>query len=143
MGRKERETDIESVYHHMQMITRRANSRSRQLAEPLSTVEHSLLRFIADTPGSRATDIAEAFSLNRSTVSRQVGTLLDLGYAAYDDSEAGRGRILELTKLGQERLDASAAVHRAAVIERLEGWSAEQISDFAAALERYNEADSQ
>jgi len=143
MSREQRETDIESVYHHMQMITRRANSRSRQLAEPLSMVEHSLLRFIADTPGARATDIAEAFSLNRSTVSRQVGTLLDLGYAAYDDSEAGRGRVLELTKLGQERLNASAAVHRTAVIERLEGWSGEQISDFAAALERYNEADSQ
>lgn len=143
MSRKQREADIESVYHHIQMITRRANSRARQLAEPLSMVEHSLLRFIADTPGTRATDIAEAFSLNRSTVSRQVGTLLDLGYAVYDDSEAGRGRVLELTKLGQERLDASAAVHRAAVIERLEGWSEEQISDFALALERYNEADSQ
>ncbi len=142
MGREEREADIESVYHHMQMITRRANSRARQLAEPLSMVEHTLLRFIADLPGARATDIAEAFSLNRSTVSRQVGTLLDLGYVAYDDSEAGRGRVLELTKLGHERLSASAAVHRAAVIDRLEGWSGRQISEFAAALERYNEADS-
>lgn len=141
MSGERREIDIESVYHHMQMITRRANSRARQLAEPLSMVEHSLLRFIADTPGTRATDIAEAFALNRSTVSRQVGTLLDLGYAVYDDSEAGRGRVLELTKLGQERLDASAAVHRAAVTERLEGWSEEQISDFVLALKRYNEAD--
>ncbi|HAY43083.1 MAG TPA: MarR family transcriptional regulator [Micrococcaceae bacterium] len=143
MGTEQRETDIQSVYLHMQMITRRANARARQLAEPLSLVEHSLLRFIADTPGTRATDIAEAFALNRSTVSRQVGTLLDLGYAAYDDTEAGRGRVLGLTDLGRERLEASAAVHRAAVNDRLTGWSEEQISSFAAALERYNAADSQ
>lgn|SRR5690606_17136102 len=142
MGKEERERDIQAVYHHMQMITRRANARARHLAEPLTLVEHSLLRFIADTPGTRATDIAEAFSLNRSTVSRQVGTLLDLGYVAYDDAEAGRGRVLELTGVGQERLEASAAVHRAAVAERLEGWSEEQISLFAASLERYNVADS-
>lgn len=143
MGTEQREIDIQSVYLHMQMITRRANARARQLAEPLSLVEHSLLRFIADTPGTRATDIAEAFELNRSTVSRQVGTLLDLGYAAYDDAEAGRGRVLGLTDLGRERLEASAAVHRDAVNDRLTGWSEEQISSFAAALERYNLADSQ
>lgn len=143
MGTEQRETDIQSVYLHMQMITRRANARARQLAEPLSLVEHSLLRFIADTPGTRATDIADAFALNRSTVSRQVGTLLDLGYAAYDDTEAGRGRVLGLTDLGRERLEASAAVHRAAVNDRLTGWSEEKISSFAAALERYNAADSQ
>jgi DNA-binding MarR family transcriptional regulator len=143
MGTEQRETDIQAVYLHIQMITRRANARARQLAEPLSLVEHSLLRFIADTPGTRATDIADAFALNRSTVSRQVGTLLDLGYAAYDDTEAGRGRVLGLTDLGRERLEASAAVHRAAVNDRLTGWSEEQISSFAAALERYNAADSQ
>jgi DNA-binding MarR family transcriptional regulator len=143
MGTEQRETDIQSGYLPMQMITRRANARARQLAEPLRLVEHSLLRFIADTPGTRATDIAEAFALNRSTVSRQVGTLLDLGYAAYDDTEAGRGRVLGLTDLGRERLEASAAVHRAAVNDRLTGWSEEKISSFAAALERYNAADSQ
>ena len=143
MRKEQREADIQSIFHHMQMITRRANTRSRQLAEPLTLVEHSLLRFIADTPGTRATDIAEAFSLNRSTVSRQVGTLLDLGYIAYDDAESGRGRVLELTEVGRERLQASAAVHRAAVTDRLDGWSEEQISAFAEALERYNVADSQ
>lgn len=143
MGREQREQDIQAVYHHMQMITRRANARSRHLAEPLSLVEHSLLRFIADAPGTRATDIADAFALNRSTVSRQVGTLLDLGYIAYDDAESGRGRVLALTEVGAQRLEASAAVHRAALIERLEGWSEEQISSFAAALERYNVADSE
>lgn len=101
------------------------------------------MRFIADTPGTRATDIAEAFSLNRSTVSRQVGTLLELGYAAYDDAEAGRGRVLKLTAEGRRRLQDSAAVHRAAVIDRLDGWSEERISSFAAALQRCNVADSE
>lgn len=143
MGTEQRDSNIQSVYQHMQMITRRANARARQLAEPLSTVEHSLLRFIADNPGVRATDIADAFSLNRSTVSRQVGTLLDLEYVAYGEAESGRGRIIELTEVGRQRLEASAAVHRAAVEARLEGWSEEQIASFAQALERYNIADSQ
>lgn len=143
MANEQRDRDIETVYLHMQMITRRANARSRHLAEPLSYVEHSLLRFIADTPGARATDIAESFSLNRSTVSRQIGTLLELGYAAYDDSEAGRGRVLRLTDIGATRLEASAAVHKAAVVDRLEGWSQEQVSSFASSLQRYNLADSE
>ncbi|QXQ10117.1 MarR family winged helix-turn-helix transcriptional regulator [Paeniglutamicibacter sp. Y32M11] len=142
MGTDQRDADIQAVYNHMQVITRRANARSRHLAEPLTFVEHSLLRFIADTPGVRAIDIAEAFSLNRSTVSRQVATLIELGLANYDETDAGRGRVLVLTDHGHQQLATSAQVHREVVTDRLAGWSDQEIASFAEALIRYNDADS-
>jgi DNA-binding MarR family transcriptional regulator len=138
-----RDADIQAVFDHLHEISRRANARSRNLGEPLTFVEHSLLRFIAATPGTRATDIAAAFSLNRSTVSRQVNTLIELGLVSYQDADgdAGRGRILVLTEHGRAQLARSAAVQHGIVTDRLSGWSDAEIATFAVALARYNDAD--
>ncbi|MGA7205081.1 MAG: MarR family winged helix-turn-helix transcriptional regulator [Specibacter sp.] len=135
-----RDEDIQTVFDHLHEISRRANARSRTLGEPLTFVEHSLLRFIAATPGARATDIAAAFSLNRSTVSRQVNTLIELGLVHYQVGEAGRGRILALTDHGIAALARSAAVQHGIVTDRLSGWSDAEITSFAQALARYNDA---
>jgi DNA-binding MarR family transcriptional regulator len=148
-----RDSDVEAVFGQLREISRRSNARSRINDHPLTFVEHSLLRFIATTAGTRATDIATAFTLNRSTVSRQVNTLIGLGLVHYQDHEtdikdgstsnptSGRGRILALTELGRTQLASSTAAHQDVVKDRLSGWTDAEISAFATALARYNEAD--
>ncbi|MET4062013.1 DNA-binding MarR family transcriptional regulator [Arthrobacter sp. UYP6] len=140
---KSRDTAIGSVYDQIDAIYRRAVARSRRINAPLSQVEQSLLAFIGSNPGCRATDIASAFSLNRSTVSRQVHALADLGLVVEGDDgdhQPRRGRALSVTDEGADRLKRSLAIHREAVRNRLDGWSEPELKDFAAALERFNAA---
>ncbi|WP_082634149.1 MarR family winged helix-turn-helix transcriptional regulator [Arthrobacter alpinus] len=78
-----RESDIEAVFGQLREISRRSTARSRSIETTLTFVEDSLLRFIAASDGARATDIASAFALNRSTVSRQINTLITMGLVQY------------------------------------------------------------
>lgn len=144
MATTSREADIRQTYGQLQEITRRSTDRSRRLSEPLTFVEHSLLRFIANTPGARATDIAAAFSLNRSTVSRQVAGLARLGLVTEQEHDGGspaRGRILALTEEGEAKLATAAAAQQGHLRDRLADWTDEEIHQFATALARYNAAD--
>lgn len=141
-----RDTAVGSVYQQIDAIYRRALARSRRINAPLTQVEQSLLAYIGSNPGCRATDIAAAFSLNRSTVSRQLHALTELGLvtAGEDDddgSQARRGRALSVTAEGADRLERSLAIHREAVRTRLAGWSEPELRDFAAALARFNDGE--
>lgn len=143
-----RESNIEAVFSQLREISRRTSARSRSLEKSLTFVEHSLLQFIARTDNARATDIAAAFSLNRSTVSRQINTLIELGLVHYlghpsepDSAAPARGRVLALTESGHTQLAASTRVHQGVVEDRLAAWSDAEIAAFAASLSRYNEAD--
>lgn len=145
MAQQEQSRDIavESVYDQIDAIYRRAVARSRRINAPLTQVEQSLLAFIGSNPGCRATDIASAFALNRSTVSRQVHALAQLGLVVEGDdgdSQPRRGRALSVTEEGADRLKRSLAIHREAVRNRLDGWTESELKDFAAALERFNAA---
>ncbi len=146
MAQQEQSRDIAvgSVYDQIDAIYRRAVARSRRINAPLTQVEQSLLAFIGSNPGCRATDIASAFSLNRSTVSRQLHALAELGLVVEGDdgdSQPRRGRALSVTNEGADRLKRSLAIHREAVRHRLDGWTESELRDFAAALERFNSAE--
>ncbi|MCU1574230.1 MAG: hypothetical protein JWO93_2312 [Micrococcaceae bacterium] len=136
---EKRTEDIDAVYNQMEVISRRAVARTRRMSAPLSFVEHSLLVFIDTTPGCRATDIAADLQLNRSTISRQLTTLTDLGLVEYTSgNDAGRRRALRLTERGRQLRERSVEAQRGVVTSRLEEWSVEEIASFAAALARFN-----
>lgn len=135
---------LDRVFEELAVISRRTNARSRALAGPLSFVEHSLLQYIGTNPDCRAIDIATAFHLSRSTISRQLATLEDLGLIVLAPSPSdsgpgpGRGHSLALTELGRDRLDAASARQREAMLDRLAEWSDEQVAAFADLLSRFN-----
>ncbi|GAA4174952.1 MarR family winged helix-turn-helix transcriptional regulator [Gryllotalpicola koreensis] len=132
---------LDDIFEEINVITRRGTARARRLAAPLSYVEHSLLQFIGATPGCRATDIASSFHLNRSTVSRQVASLLDhdlVEYKARSEDSHHRGRELQLTASGRERLSSARGEQRKASLERLADWSDDELKMFAGLLDRYN-----
>jgi DNA-binding MarR family transcriptional regulator len=136
-----RQDATDAVYREIETISRRVAARSRSVGAPLSPVEHSLVNFIGATPGCRATDIAAAFQLNRSTVSRQLGTLTQLGLIEQlpqDENSGKRGRVLALTDRGRQQLARSMEAHRGAMNERLADWTEDEIAAFAAVLRRFN-----
>ena len=134
---------IDTVYSELETVSRRAVARARHKSAPLSFVEHSLVTFIATHPGCRATDIAADFGLNRSTVSRQLGGLVELGLVEPGEGaavEGRRGQALTLTARGRDLLARSVDANRSALAERLEGWTAAEVDALAAALHRLNSA---
>lgn len=139
-----RETRMLAVYSQLESISRRGVARNRRSSAPLTVVQHTLLTFIATTDDCRAIDIAHALRLNRSTISRQVGDLHDLGLVQHRVQVEGapsRGQTLELTARGHELLDRSQKANQDALARRLEGWSDDDIDRLAQGLERFNAAD--
>jgi len=133
--------EIDRVYSELERVSRRAVARARRRSAPLSFVEHSLVTFIATHPGCRAVDIAADFGLNRSTVSRQLAGLLELGLVSTGGEAGGRrGQVLSLTPRGDELLARSTEANRAALAETLGEWRPAEIADLAAALRRLNSA---
>ena len=134
---------IDTVYSELETVSRRAVARARHKSAPLSFVEHSLVTFIASNPGCRATDIAADFGLNRSTVSRQLGGLVELGLVESGEgvmADGRRGQALTLTARGHDLLARSVDANRSALADRLKGWTAGEVDALAAALHRLNSA---
>lgn len=137
----DRSAAVERIQSELTTIARRGTARVRREDETLSFVDQSLLSFIRANPGCRAVDIAAHFQLNRSTVSRQLGALAEFGLIAGADADSGRGHALAVTDRGRELLDRAAGSVRAALDERLTGWSADELVLFAGMLSRYNAID--
>lgn len=144
-------TGIDDVYEQLERVSRRAVARARRRSAPLTFVEHSLLDVIEAEPGRRAIDIAAEFSLNRSTVSRQLAHLVELGLIVADgpvddvSAEAGghdarRGQRLSVTPAGRDLLARSVDANRAALADRLRGWHETEVDALAASLRRLNSA---
>ena len=139
----DRDRTIERVQRGLMTIGRRGTARIRRQSEPLSVVDRSILSFIDENPGARGVDIAAHFQLNRSTVSRQLGALIDEGLVAAGDAElaaGARGQALELTAEGRAAFERATRETRAAIQGRLASWSEDDLETFARLLERYNAA---
>jgi DNA-binding MarR family transcriptional regulator len=132
------------VYAQLEALSRRAVGRSRRASAPLTIVQHTLLTYIAQTPACRSIDIAQAMRLNRSTVSRQVGDLLELGLVEIDTAPVqgtSRGQILVLSDRGRELLASSTKANQRALEHRLADWTDDEIDRLARGLERFNAVD--
>jgi DNA-binding MarR family transcriptional regulator len=133
-----RENDAAAVLRALIRISRRGVADARTAGIRLSMTDQSIVGFIVDNPGSRSTDIAAEFRLNRSTMSRQLGNLMRLGVVREVTDGGGRGRPLELTEAGRVAYDESIGILQGVVAEHLDGWSDDEVAAFASALTRFN-----
>lgn len=102
--------------------------------------EHSTPALIAlsllDRHGPvRVGELADLARLDVSVMSRQLRQLEDQGLVVRTvDPADARAHLLSLSPAGQEVLDEGRARTEAVVVERLAGWDAERLADFAATL---------
>lgn len=104
-----------------------------------SFAQHSVLSFVARNPGCRATDISDAFGVNRSTVSRQLRGCTDGGWVRADSAPVRSGRPLYLTVQGVAVLAAADRRRFDDVRARVDGWSPTEIAQFAQILRRFRD----
>ncbi|ANJ28061.1 MarR family winged helix-turn-helix transcriptional regulator [Agromyces aureus] len=133
-----RETATSDILGALIVVSRRGVADARTANLSLSMTDQSILGFIVDHPGCRSVDIAQAYRLNRSTVSRQLAGLVALGVVREVADAAGRGTPLELTASGRAAYDEAIAILHGIVAGQLDGWSDDEVARFARDLQRFN-----
>nr|WP_202453881.1 MarR family winged helix-turn-helix transcriptional regulator [Streptomyces sp. SID4913] len=130
---------MDVIQRELTAFARRARAAAARLHPELPLVSYTLLAHIDDQQGCRATDLAAHYMLDKSTVSRQIGTLEKLGLVErHPDPDDHRIQVLHPTGAGTQALAATQASRRAAYQERLADWTADDLTRFAAYLLRYN-----
>jgi DNA-binding MarR family transcriptional regulator len=125
------------------LLLRRSRAISARLAGELHAdldgAAYGLLALLQDTGPLRASDLVTRLGLDKSTVSRQVATLVDLGLVdRAPDPVDGRAQVLTPSPEGSARLERIREVRRARWEADLSDWPASDVATLAGLLQRLN-----
>lgn len=137
----EHDVQVERLEQQMSMLLRRSRSFLRTFASRVHPGvdgnAYAVLLAIAQGGPLRLMDLAEEFGLDKSTMSRQVSGLAELGLIERrPDPADGRAFLLELSADGRQRLASAVSARRAVWHERLDSWSTGDIAALADGLAR-------
>ncbi len=136
----DRDRDISKLYDGLTFISRQSRELGSQLHPEMPLVAHSLLSFVAAEPEPRAVDIALAYGLDKSTVSRQLGQLEAAGLLSRGEETPGRrGHVLKLTPAGAQALERAAQSSRKTLAMHLVQWQDHDIATLATLLAQFVE----
>ena len=124
-------------------LFRRARTLSARLAAELHPdldgAAYGLLALLQDTGPLRASDLVARLGLDKSTVSRQVSTLVELGLVTREaDPADGRAQVLSTSPEGAARLSRIRDARRARWEADLADWPAEDVDTLGELLARLN-----
>ncbi|TFV86421.1 helix-turn-helix domain-containing protein [Blastococcus sp. CT_GayMR16] len=125
------------------LLLRRSRAISARLAgelhPDLDGAAYGLLALLQDTGPLRASDLVARLGLDKSTVSRQVANLVDLGFVdRAADPVDGRAQVLTPSAEGSARLARVRDVRRARWEADLADWPASDVALLGELLNRLN-----
>ncbi|MDA3630895.1 MarR family transcriptional regulator [Saccharopolyspora oryzae] len=140
----DRRTAAENVERELVMMFRRARNLSTTVAAhvhpDLDPASYSLLLMIDDAGPLRGMDVAGRTGLDKSTVSRQIATLVELNLLErVPDPDDGRARRIQLSDLGRERLAQVRAERRKHLHGQFASWTTDDLKDLARLLAKLND----
>lgn len=143
MTESERTEAAESVERELVLLFRRVRNLSANVAghvhPDLDPASYSLLLMVSDAGQLRGMDVADRIGVDKSTVSRQIGTLVELGLLErVPDPDDGRARLVQLSELGRERLTRLRDQRSEHLQGVFESWSTHDLSEFARLLAQLN-----
>jgi DNA-binding MarR family transcriptional regulator len=136
---------VAAIEQELSTLFRRSRSASLRLARrvhpDMDAAGYTLISQIglgADA-GVRASEVAQALGLDKSTVSRGITQLESLGLIQrVGDPDDGRARLLRLTAVGADRYEAMRAQRQTEFHAILDRWNPTELSDLARLLARLN-----
>jgi DNA-binding MarR family transcriptional regulator len=112
---------------------------ARELHPELDGAAYGLLALLQDTGPLRASDLVTRLGLDKSTVSRQISSLVDLGLVdRAADPDDGRAQVLTPSAEGAARLTGIRDARRARWEADLSDWDSEDVATLATLLGRLN-----
>jgi DNA-binding MarR family transcriptional regulator len=141
MGGTDHDEQVERLEREVGHLLRRSRRVLRTLATQLhpdvDAGSYAALVAIARSAPLRLVELAEEFGLDKSTMSRHVSALLQIGLVRRSpDPLDGRAFLLELTDEGRDRLEEFARARHDDWRTRLGSWSADDIATLADGLTR-------
>lgn len=125
------------------LLLRRSRVVSGRLAgelhRDLDGAAYGLLVLLDDSGPLRASDVVSRLGLDKSTISRQVASLVDLGMVerAADPGD-GRAQVLSISAEGHRRLNEVRDARRVRWEADLADWPTSDVATLAALLNRLN-----
>ena len=141
-------SDLGALEIELSRLLRRARSAQQRTAADvhpdLDSAGYAVLVAVRDLAaaggGARGGDISDVLGLHKSTTSRNLTTLEDLGLIErIPDPVDARARQVRLTTAGAEALDRSVSGRRERLRERLSSWEPQDVSDLARLLRQLND----
>lgn len=139
---------IADVEQELSILLRRSRSASMQLARrvhpEMDAAGYALVSQIelgtsSGRAGVRASEVAQALGLDKSTVSRGLTHLESLGLIErISDPADGRARLLRLTTTGADRFGAMRSQRQAEFRGILNRWDSADLTDLGRLLARLN-----
>ena len=125
------------------LLLRRSRAISARLASELHPeldgAAYGLLALLQDAGPLRASDLVARLGLDKSTVSRQVASLVALGLVdRAADPQDGRAQVLTPSAEGSARLARIRDVRRARWEADLSGWPSSDVATLGELLGRFN-----
>jgi DNA-binding MarR family transcriptional regulator len=112
---------------------------SGELHPELDGAAYGLLALLQDAGPLRASDLVARLGLDKSTVSRQLATLVGLGLVDREaDPEDGRAQVLRPSAEGAARLARIRAARKARWEADMADWPVADVAALAALLARFN-----
>ncbi len=110
-----------------------------ELHQDLDGAAYGLLVLLDDAGPLRASDVVAKLGLDKSTVSRQVASLVDLGLVdRAADPDDGRAQVLSTSPEGHRRLSRLRDARRARWEADLSDWETTDVATLATLLGRLN-----
>ena len=140
-----RATDLRRIESEVGALIRRVKrvmgERAKMLHPDLHPMTFFLLTHVIEHGPVRASDLVGAFGVDKGGVSRQVQTLVDLGFVLKEpDPHDRRATLLVASEEARERVDAMRRARSERFDQRLSDWSDADLADFADRLVAYNRA---
>ncbi|HLM03880.1 MAG TPA: MarR family transcriptional regulator [Blastococcus sp.] len=130
------EREIASLLRRARAISARL---SAELHPDLDGAAFGLLALLEDAGPLRAGDVVARLGLDKSTVSRQVASLVDLGLVDRSpDPVDGRAQVLTPSAEGSARLARIRSARRARWEDDMSDWPEEDVARLAELLARLN-----
>lgn len=134
---------VECLEQELAILLRKARSVSAEMAQEihpdLEPYAYGLLTRIDQEGAARAADLVIYLGVGKSTISRQLRDLEDLGLIERaPDPQDGRAAVLRLTDRGRTRFCAARDGRRSAFRSALEVWPEKDIAELARLLGALN-----
>lgn len=129
----------DTVAHTVTQTIKAMHGVRQHLPKPAAGVEHSAypVLFVLARGRARVSGIAEAIGSDVSTISRQVGQLIEAGLAVRaSDPDDGRAHLIELTSAGHDAITRSRELRAQYFSEVLRDWTPAEVDDFVTGLDR-------
>lgn len=139
------DVDVQELEREVSLLLRRARALSSDIAREvhpeLDGMAYVLLRTVAEAGQLRASELAAVYGVDKSSISRQVRRLEDLGLLRRSsDTEDARALLLVLTEEGAGRLEHARRARTARLGGRLADWEPGEVAALAGLLRRFNDA---